>query len=51
MEDPPPSMYVRLARMMSGDKNLAIFRHFDDVNIFCLLSLQAQILHLQKEYH
>jgi hypothetical protein len=47
----PPSIYVRLARMMSGDKNLAIFRRFDDANILCLLSLQAEILQLRKEFH
>ncbi|KAF5588598.1 uncharacterized protein FSUBG_11455 [Fusarium subglutinans] len=51
MSHQPPSMYVRLARMMNGDKNLAIFRRFDDANILCLLSLQAEILQLQSDFH
>lgn len=51
MDSLPQSIYVRLARMMSSDKNLAIFRRFDDVNILCLLSMQAEILQLRKEFH
>ncbi|KAF5549756.1 hypothetical protein FNAPI_7932 [Fusarium napiforme] len=50
MSHQPPSMYVRLARMMNSDKNLAIFRRFDDANILCLLSLQAEILQLQSDF-
>jgi hypothetical protein len=45
------SDYRRLARLMSDDKNLAIFRRFDDVNILCLLSLQAEILHLRRRFY
>ncbi|KAG4259311.1 hypothetical protein FPRO03_12987 [Fusarium proliferatum] len=51
MSRQPPSMYVRLAHMMKGDKNLAIFRRFDDANILCLLSLQAEILQLQSDFY
>ncbi|KAI8672941.1 hypothetical protein NCS56_00758500 [Fusarium sp. Ph1] len=45
------SKYLRLARLMSFDKNLAIFRRFDDVNIMCLLGLQAEIVHLRHQFY
>ena len=45
------SKYLRLARLMSSDKNLAIFRRFDDVNIMCLLGLQAEIVDLRDQFY
>lgn len=42
--------YPRLAALMGKEKNVAIFRRFDDLNILCLLSLQAEIVQLEKEF-
>ena len=33
---------------MSDDKDIAIFRRFDDLNLLSLLSLQAEILELRQ---
>ncbi|KIX05143.1 uncharacterized protein Z518_06015 [Rhinocladiella mackenziei CBS 650.93] len=51
-----PSGYSRVAAEMSGDKSLAIFRRFDELNILRLLRLQEEICQLQlmpklKEYN
>jgi len=35
---------------MGKEKSTAIFRRFDDLNMLCLLSLQAEIMQLEKEY-
>ena len=40
--------YHRLAAIMSDDKDIAIFRRFDDLNLLSLLSLQAEILELRQ---
>ena len=40
--------YYKLADLMSNDKDIAIFRRFDDLNLLCLLSLQAEILELRQ---
>ena len=37
--------------MMSDDKDIAIFRRFDDLNLLSLLSLQAEILELRQSLH
>lgn len=34
---------------MSEDKDIAIFRRFDHLSILCLLSLQAEIIQMEKE--
>ena len=33
---------------MSDDKDIAIFRRFDDLNLLSLLSLQAEIIELRQ---
>ena len=43
--------YHRLAALMSDDKDIAIFRRFDDLNFLSLLSLQAEILELRQSLH
>ena len=40
--------YHKLAKLMSDDKDIAIFRRFDDLNLLSLLSLQAEILELRQ---
>lgn len=35
---------------MEGDRNLAIFRRFDDISVLRLLSLQAEILELRAQF-
>lgn len=35
---------------MGKERNVAIFRRFDDLSILCLLSLQAEIVQLEKEF-
>lgn len=40
--------YHKLAAIMSHDKDIAIFRRFDDLNLLSLLSLQAEILELRQ---
>jgi hypothetical protein len=42
--------YHRLAAIMSQDKDLAIFRRFDQINITCLLALQSEILDFEYEF-
>ncbi len=42
--------YHRLASLMVNDQDLAIFRRFDKLNMISLLSMQAEILHLEGEY-
>lgn len=36
---------------MGGDSNLAIFRRFDDLNLLCLLSVQAEIVALRHQFY
>ncbi|KAF5547725.1 hypothetical protein FMEXI_5051 [Fusarium mexicanum] len=43
--------YGRLANIMSQDKNFAIFRRFDDINLAVLLALQAELVDLQYQFH
>lgn len=50
-QEVPQLGYRRLAKLMSSDKNLAIFRRFDDLNILSLLSLQADIIDLRHKYY
>ena len=38
-----------MAALMSREKDVAIFRRFDNLNILCLLSLQSEIIHMEKE--
>ena len=45
-----PERYHRLARIMSQDKNLAIFRRFDELNMIQLMAMQAEIIELQLLY-
>ncbi|RBR14436.1 uncharacterized protein FIESC28_07672 [Fusarium coffeatum] len=45
-----PQRYHRLARIMEEDKNFAIFRKFDEVNITQLMALQAEIVELQYRF-
>ena len=40
--------YHKLSTIMSQDKDIAVFRRFDDLNLLCLLSLQAEILVLRQ---
>ncbi len=42
--------YPRLAALMGKEKDVAIFRRFDDLNMLCLLSLQAEIVQLETEF-
>ena len=46
----PQRGYPRLAALMGKEKDIAIFRRFDDLNILSLLSLQAEIVQLEKEF-
>jgi len=43
--------YYKLANLIRRDKSLTIFRRFDDINILCLLQLQAEILKVRKELY
>jgi len=45
-----PQGYHRLARIMSKEKTLAIFRRFDDVLMLTLMRLQADIMDLQSRF-
>jgi len=45
-----PQGYHRLAGIMARDKSMAIFRRFDDLTMLNLLSLQAEIVDLQKHF-
>ncbi|KAI1070475.1 hypothetical protein LB507_006734 [Fusarium sp. FIESC RH6] len=45
-----PQKYHRLAKIMEEDKNFAIFRKFDEVNITQLMALQAEIVELQYRF-
>ncbi|KAK4183289.1 hypothetical protein QBC35DRAFT_535841 [Podospora australis] len=42
--------YPRLAALMSSEKDVAILRRFDRANILCLLSLQSEVMELEKEF-
>ena len=44
-----PTGYFKLASLMSREKDVAIFRRFDDLNILSLLELQAEIVDLEKD--
>ena len=44
-----PKGYPRLANLMSNEKDVAIFRCFDELNILSLLALQAEITDLEKD--
>ena len=43
-----PQNYHRLAEIMSKDKNFAIFRRFDELNMLHLMALQAEIIELRE---
>lgn len=45
----PQRGYPRLAALMGKEKDVAIFRRFDNLSILCLLSLQAEIIQMEKE--
>lgn len=45
-----PQHYHRLARIMSKENNLAIFRRFDEINLLQLMALQAEIVELQGRF-
>jgi len=42
-----PRDYERLVKIMSKDRNLAIFRRFEELNFTQLVSLQAELMELQ----
>lgn len=42
-----PRDYERLVEIMLKDRNLAIFRRFEELNFIQLLSLQAELIELQ----
>ncbi|KAH8675104.1 hypothetical protein BGZ61DRAFT_555030 [Ilyonectria robusta] len=44
-----PKGYPRLANLMAREKDVAIFRRFDSLNILSLLALQAEIVQLEVE--
>ncbi|KAH0434544.1 hypothetical protein CcaCcLH18_05287 [Colletotrichum camelliae] len=44
-----PKGYPRLASLMAKEKEVAIFRRFDHLNLLSLLSLQAEIVNLEAE--
>ncbi|TEA19946.1 hypothetical protein C8034_v004271 [Colletotrichum sidae] len=44
-----PRGYARLANLMAKEKDVAIFRRFDNLNLLSLLSLQAEIVQLEVE--
>ncbi len=48
--DYPQRGYPILAALMAKERNIAIFRRFDDLNILCLLALQAEIVQREKEF-
>ena len=43
-----PQNYHRLAEIMSMDRNFAIFRRFEDLNMLHLMALQAELLELRE---
>jgi hypothetical protein len=45
-----PQHYRRLARIMSREKNLAIFRRIDEINLLQLMALQAEIAELKGRF-
>lgn len=44
-----PKGYPRLASLMAKEKEVAIFRRFDHLNLLSLLSLQSEIVNLEAE--
>jgi hypothetical protein len=49
-DDYKPKFYHRLAEIMSKEKNLGIFRRFDEINMIQLMALQAEIVELQYRF-
>lgn len=45
-----PHHYHRLARIMGREKNLAIFRRFDEINLLQLMTLLAEIVELKGRF-
>ncbi|KAL8742250.1 MAG: hypothetical protein Q9190_005241 [Brigantiaea leucoxantha] len=44
-----PKGYPKVASLMSKEKDVAVFRRFDDLNFLNLLALQAEIIDLEKD--
>lgn len=49
-DDYTPQHYHRLVKIMGKEKNLAIFRRFDEINLLQLMALQAEIVELQGRF-
>lgn len=45
-----PTGYHRLAQLMGCSSDIAIFRRFSDLNMLCLMSLQAELMDLREEF-
>jgi hypothetical protein len=45
-----PKGYHKLAKVMAQDMDAAIFHRFEDLSLLSLLSLQAEIIDLRKEF-
>lgn len=45
-----PVGYHRLAQLMGCSSDIAIFRRFSDLNMLCLMSLQAELMDLREEF-
>lgn len=45
-----PRGYPKIASFMSSDVDVAIFHRFRDLTLLSLLSLQAEIIQLQKQF-
>jgi hypothetical protein len=43
--------YPQISQLMQQHSELAIFRKFGDLNMLSLLHLQAEIMHLEENYH
>ncbi|MCJ1246402.1 hypothetical protein MMC30_003609 [Trapelia coarctata] len=43
--------YLKIAELMGRHEELAVFRRFDSMNFQNLLYLQAELVHLESDYH
>src|SRR5215471_5801210 len=46
----PQRGYPRLAVLTGNEKDVTIFRRFDDLNIPSLLAIQSEIIELEKDF-
>jgi hypothetical protein len=50
LPDPKPKGYNKLASLMGPNSEVAIFRRFGSLNMFSLLSMQAELTELERRF-